>query len=87
MKYEAATCFNSFNINLFYLIIWSSPRLGDSDNLAPKLGKVAHARLRCYLRWVFQKELYNGVPNVTVRPVLRKCLDLMAYKVSIVQHL
>jgi len=23
MKYEAATCFNSFNINLFYLIIWS----------------------------------------------------------------
>jgi hypothetical protein len=29
MKYEVATCFNSFNINLFYLIIWSGPWLGD----------------------------------------------------------
>jgi hypothetical protein len=43
MKYEVATCFNSFHINLFYLIIWSGPWLGDNDNLAPKLGKVAHA--------------------------------------------
>jgi len=23
MKYEVATCFNLFDINLFYLIIWS----------------------------------------------------------------
>jgi hypothetical protein len=35
MNYEVATCFNSFNINLFYLIIWSGPWLGDNDILAP----------------------------------------------------
>jgi hypothetical protein len=34
---------------------------------------------------VFQKELYNGIPNVTVWRVLRKRLHLKAYKLSIVQ--
>jgi hypothetical protein len=44
MKYEVATYFNSFNINLLYLIIWSGPWLGSqNNNLAPKLWKVAHA--------------------------------------------
>jgi hypothetical protein len=36
---------------------------------------------------MFQKELYSGVPNVTVWRVLRKRLHLKAYKLSIVQHL
>jgi hypothetical protein len=35
----------------------------------------------------FQKELYNGIPNVTVWRVLRKTLHLKAYKLSIVQRL
>jgi hypothetical protein len=34
---------------------------------------------------VFQKELCNGIANVTVRRVLRKRLHLKAYKLSIVQ--
>jgi hypothetical protein len=34
---------------------------------------------------MFQKEIYNGVPNVTVRRVLRKLLHLKNYKLSIVQ--
>jgi hypothetical protein len=34
---------------------------------------------------VFQKELYNGIPNVTMQAVLPKRLNLKAYKVSIVQ--
>jgi hypothetical protein len=34
---------------------------------------------------VFQKELYNGIPNVTVWRVLRKRLHLKAYKLSTVQ--
>jgi hypothetical protein len=34
---------------------------------------------------MFQKELYNGIPNVTVWRVLRKHLHLKAYKLSIVQ--
>jgi hypothetical protein len=33
----------------------------------------------------FQKELYTGIPNVTVWRVLRKRLHLQACKVSIVQ--
>jgi hypothetical protein len=33
----------------------------------------------------FQKELYNGIPNVTVWRVLRKRLHLKAYKLSTVQ--
>jgi hypothetical protein len=36
---------------------------------------------------VFQKELYNGIPNVTVCQVLQKHLHLKVYKVSVVQHL
>jgi hypothetical protein len=36
---------------------------------------------------VFQKELYNGIPNVTVWRVLRKRLHVKVYKLSIVQHL
>jgi hypothetical protein len=35
---------------------------------------------------VFEKELYNGIPNVTVWRVLLKHLHLKAYKLSIVQH-
>jgi hypothetical protein len=35
----------------------------------------------------FQKELYNGIPNVTLWRVLRKRLHLKAYKLPIVQHL
>jgi hypothetical protein len=34
---------------------------------------------------VFQKEIYNGIPNVDVWRVLRKRLHLKAYKLSIVQ--
>jgi hypothetical protein len=34
---------------------------------------------------VFQKELYNDIPNATVWRVLRKLLHLKAYKLSIVQ--
>jgi hypothetical protein len=34
---------------------------------------------------VFQKELYNGIPNVSVWRVSRKPLHLKAYKLSIVQ--
>jgi hypothetical protein len=34
---------------------------------------------------VFQKELYSGIPNVTVWSVLRKRLHLKAYKLSIVK--
>jgi hypothetical protein len=34
---------------------------------------------------VFQKELYNVIPNVTVWPVLRKLLHLKTYKLFIVQ--
>jgi hypothetical protein len=34
---------------------------------------------------VFQKELYNGIANVTVWRVLRKRLHLKAYKLSIMQ--
>jgi hypothetical protein len=36
---------------------------------------------------VFQKQLYNGIPNVTVWRVLRKRLHLKAYKLFIVKHL
>jgi hypothetical protein len=36
---------------------------------------------------VFHKELYNGIPNVTVWRLLRKRLYLKTYKLSIVQHL
>jgi hypothetical protein len=32
--------------------------------------------------WCFKKELYNGIPNVTVCRVLRKRLHLKAYKLS-----
>jgi hypothetical protein len=35
LKYEVATGFNSFNINLFYLIIWSGPWLGDKMIIWP----------------------------------------------------
>jgi hypothetical protein len=35
----------------------------------------------------FKKELYNGIPNVTLWRVLRELLYLKAYKLSIVQHL
>jgi hypothetical protein len=34
---------------------------------------------------VFQKELYNGIPNVTVWGVLRKRLHLEGYELCIVQ--
>jgi hypothetical protein len=34
---------------------------------------------------VFQKELYHGIPNVTVWRVLQKLLHLKEYKLSIVQ--
>jgi hypothetical protein len=37
------------------------------------------------LYMVFQKELYNDIPNVTVWRVLRKVLHLKAYKLSIFQ--
>jgi hypothetical protein len=33
-----------------------------------------------------KKELYNGIPNVTLWQVLRKLLHLNVYKLSIVQH-
>jgi hypothetical protein len=33
------------------------------------------------------KELYNGIPNVTVWRALRKRLHLKVYKLFIVQHL
>jgi hypothetical protein len=36
---------------------------------------------------VFLKELYIGIPTVTVWRVLPKRLHLKAYKLSIVQHL
>jgi hypothetical protein len=36
---------------------------------------------------VFQNELYNGIPDVTVWRLLRKRLHLKAYKLSIVQRL
>jgi hypothetical protein len=34
---------------------------------------------------MFQKELYNDIPNITVWQVLRKRLHLKAYNLSIVQ--
>jgi hypothetical protein len=34
---------------------------------------------------MFQKELYNGIPNVIVWRGLRKRLYLKAYKLSIIQ--
>jgi hypothetical protein len=34
---------------------------------------------------VFKKELNNDIPNVTVWKVLRKHLNLKAYKLSIIQ--
>jgi hypothetical protein len=34
---------------------------------------------------MFQKELYNGIPNVTLWRVLRKYLHLKANKLSFVQ--
>jgi hypothetical protein len=50
MKYEVATCFNSFNINLFYLIICSGPLARrQNDNLAPELGKGANACSRALI--------------------------------------
>jgi hypothetical protein len=36
---------------------------------------------------IFKKQLYNGIPNVTVLRVLRKYLNLMTYKLSNGQHL
>jgi hypothetical protein len=39
------------------------------------------------MKRVFKKELYNGIPNVTVWRVLRRRLHLKVYKVSIVQYL
>jgi hypothetical protein len=36
---------------------------------------------------VFQKQLCNGIPNVTELRVLRKRLYLKAYNLSIVEHL
>jgi hypothetical protein len=36
---------------------------------------------------MFQKELYDGMSNVTVCGAILKRLNLKAYKVSIVQHL
>jgi hypothetical protein len=35
---------------------------------------------------VLQKELCNGIPNVTVWRVLRKRLHLKAYRLSVIQH-
>jgi hypothetical protein len=35
---------------------------------------------------VFQKELYNDIPNVSVWRVLQKRLHLQARKLPIVQH-
>jgi hypothetical protein len=37
------------------------------------------------MQTVFQKEIYDGIPNVTVWQVLRKPLHLKAYKLSVVQ--
>jgi hypothetical protein len=34
---------------------------------------------------MFQKELYNGIPNVTVCTTLRKFFHLKAYKQAIAQ--
>jgi hypothetical protein len=36
---------------------------------------------------MLQKQLYNGISNITVWRVLRRRLHLEAYKLSIVQHL
>jgi hypothetical protein len=36
---------------------------------------------------VFQKELYDAIPNITVCRVLRKSLHLKAYKLFIIQHI
>jgi hypothetical protein len=38
------------------------------------------------MQGVSKKELHNGIPNVTVRRVLRKRLHLKACKLSIVQR-
>jgi hypothetical protein len=46
--------------------------------------------VQCDFHWkcrMFQKELYNGIPNAAVRGVLRKSLDLNANKLSIIHHL
>jgi hypothetical protein len=46
--------------------------------------------VQCRVHWkcrMFQKELCNGIPNVTVWRVLRKCLHLKAYKLSFLEHL
>jgi hypothetical protein len=41
--------------------------------------------LKQTLNRVFQKEIYNVIPNITVWWVLWKPLHLMAYRLSIVQ--
>jgi hypothetical protein len=43
--------------------------------------------MQYFLYRVFQKEIYNGIPNVTVWRVSQKRLHLKAYKLSIIQHL
>jgi hypothetical protein len=46
--------------------------------------------VQCDFHWeyrMFQKEIYNGIPNVTVLRVLRKRLHLNAHKLSIVQYM
>jgi hypothetical protein len=47
-----ATCFNSFNINLFFNNLVRPLTRRQNDNLAPKLGKVAHAcsKQRCIVK-------------------------------------
>jgi hypothetical protein len=47
MKYEVATCFNSFNVNFLFNNLVQPLTWRQNDNLAPKLEKVAHA---CYLQ-------------------------------------
>jgi hypothetical protein len=75
MKYEVATCFNSFNINLFYSTIWSLNRR-QNENLASKLGKVAHA-------WSRQCGILNvSQPYWPLRPVTGIALPYLTCNVT-----
>jgi hypothetical protein len=66
---------------------WQQPSTGiypKPDESSPCQPQLISLRSILIYR-VFQEELHNDIPNVTVWRVLRKRLDLKAYKLSVVQ--
>jgi hypothetical protein len=52
----------------------------ETDHSFPSSAEIKDIYILRYIYRAFQKELYNGISNVSVWRVLRKCLHLKAYK-------